>query len=182
MFGLLAIYSLGILMHKTPIYLQVKKALNYYLENGQFIFTVALSGGVDSVVLLHIMHGLKQQYPQLDLSAIYVNHGLSDNAHHWQQFCQARCEQLSIDFKAANVIIEPKSRTSIEAQAREARYQALDEHSPSDSVILLGQHLNDQVETFLLRLKRGSGLKGLGAMQQTRVLESGREAIGHYLG
>ncbi|WP_262975949.1 tRNA lysidine(34) synthetase TilS [Pseudoalteromonas haloplanktis] len=169
-------------MHKTPIYLQVKKALNYYLENGQFIFTVALSGGVDSVVLLHIMHGLKQQYPQLDLSAIYVNHGLSDNAHHWQRFCQARCEQLSIDFKAANVIIEPKSRTSIEAQAREARYQALDEHSPSDSVILLGQHLNDQVETFLLRLKRGSGLKGLGAMQQTRVLESGRECYRPLLG
>ena len=182
MFGLLAIYSLGILMHKTPIYLQVKKALNYYLENGQFIFTVALSGGVDSVVLLHIMHGLKQQYPQLDLSAIYVNHGLSDNAHHWQQFCQARCEQLSIGFKAVNVIIEPKSRTSIEAQAREARYQALDEHSPSDSVILLGQHLNDQVETFLLRLKRGSGLKGLGAMQQTRVLESGRECYRPLLG
>lgn len=182
MFGLLAIYSLGILMHKTPIYLQVKKALNYYLENGQFTFTVALSGGVDSVVLLHIMHGLKQQYLQLDLSAIYVNHGLSDNAHHWQQFCQARCEQLSIDFKAANVIIEPKSRTSIEAQAREARYQALDEHSPSDSVILLGQHLNDQVETFLLRLKRGSGLKGLGAMQQTRVLESGRECYRPLLG
>ncbi|WP_064662722.1 tRNA lysidine(34) synthetase TilS [Pseudoalteromonas sp. MQS005] len=169
-------------MHKTPIYLQVKKALNHYLENGQFTFTVALSGGVDSVVLLHIMHGLKQQYPQLDLSAIYVNHGLSDNAHHWQQFCQVRCEQLSIDFKAANVIIEPKSRTSIEAQAREARYQALDEHSPSDSVILLGQHLNDQVETFLLRLKRGSGLKGLGAMQQTRVLESGRECYRPLLG
>lgn len=182
MFGLLAIYSLGILMHKTPIYLQVKKALNHYLENGQFTFTVALSGGVDSVVLLHIMHGLKQQYPQLDLSAIYVNHGLSDNAHHWQQFCQARCEQLSIYFKAVNVIIEPKSRTSIEAQAREARYQALDEHCPSDSVILLGQHLNDQVETFLLRLKRGSGLKGLGAMQQTRVLESGRECYRPLLG
>ena len=73
-------------MHTSQIYLQVQQALNQYIENGQFTFTVALSGGVDSVVLLHIMHGLKQQYPQLNLSAIYVNHGLSDNAHHWQQF------------------------------------------------------------------------------------------------
>lgn len=168
---------MGILMHKTSVYLQVKKVLNHYIENGQFIFTVALSGGVDSVVLLQVMHALRQQYPQLNLSALYVNHGLSENALHWQQFCQARCEQLSIDFKAVQVTINQKSRTSIEAQAREARYLVLDQHSPNGSIILLGQHLNDQVETFLLRLKRGSGLKGLGAMQQTRVLESGRECF-----
>ncbi|WP_409423506.1 tRNA lysidine(34) synthetase TilS [Pseudoalteromonas sp. RW-H-Ap-1] len=162
-------------MHTSQIYLQVQQALNQYIENGQFTFTVALSGGVDSVVLLHIMHGLKQQYPQLNLSAIYVNHGLSENAFHWQQFCHARCQQLAINFKAAQVTVKQQSRTSIEAQARKVRYQALDELSPSGSVVLLGQHLNDQIETFLLRLKRGSGLKGLGAMQQTRVLESGRE-------
>lgn len=164
-------------MHTSQIYLQVQQALNQYIENGQFTFTVALSGGVDSVVLLHIMHGLKQQYPQLNLSAIYVNHGLSENASHWQQFCQARCQQLAINFKAAQVKVKQQSRTSIEAQARKVRYQALDELSPSGSVILLGQHLNDQIETFLLRLKRGSGLKGLGAMQPIRVLESGRECF-----
>ena len=169
-------------MHTSQIYLQVQQALNQYIENGQFTFTVALSGGVDSVVLLHIMHGLKQQYPQLNLSAIYVNHGLSENAFHWQQFCYARCQQLAINFKAAQVTVKQQSRTSIEAQARKVRYQALDEYSPSGSVILLGQHLNDQVETFLLRLKRGSGLKGLGAMQQTRVLESGRECYRPLLG
>lgn len=164
-------------MHTSQIYLQVQQALNQYIENGQFTFTVALSGGVDSVVLLHIMHGLKQQYPQLNLSAIYVNHGLSENAFHWQQFCHARCQQLAINFKAAQVTVKQQSRTSIEAQARKVRYQALDELSPSGSVVLLGQHLNDQVETFLLRLKRGSGLKGLGAMQPIRVLESGRECF-----
>ncbi len=164
-------------MHTSQIYLQVQQALNQYIENGQFTFTVALSGGVDSVVLLHIMHGLKQQYPQLNLSAIYVNHGLSENAFHWQQFCHARCQQLAINFKAAQVTVKQQSRTSIEAQARKVRYQALDEYSPSGSVILLGQHLNDQIETFLLRLKRGSGLKGLGAMQPIRVLESGRECF-----
>ncbi len=164
-------------MHTSQIYLQVQQALNQYIENGQFTFTVALSGGVDSVVLLHIMHGLKQQYPQLNLSAIYVNHGLSENAFHWQQFCHARCQQLAINFKAAQVTVKQQSRTSIEAQARKVRYQALDELSPSGSVILLGQHLNDQIETFLLRLKRGSGLKGLGAMQPIRVLDSGRECF-----
>ena len=73
-----------------------------------------------------------------------------------------------------HVEIYERSRTSLEAQAREARYQALDENCISGSVILLGQHLNDQLETFLLRLKRGSGLQGLASMPQTRLLASGR--------
>lgn len=164
-------------MHTSHVYLQVKTALNEYIENGQCAFTIALSGGVDSVVLLHIVHELRSQYPQLIINAIYVNHGLSDFAQQWQAFCQTRCKQLAIAFQAAQVNIKPQTRTSIEAQAREARYEALDTFSPKGSVILLGQHLNDQIETFLLRLKRGSGLKGLGAMQQTRFLNSGRECF-----
>lgn len=161
-------------MHTTVIYQQVEKSLAHFLTQGKTVFSVALSGGVDSVVLLHLMHALKKAYPQIDVSAIYVNHGLSDQAQHWQEFCQTLCAQLNITFQSISVHIEPQTRTSLEAQARAARYKALDELSPNNSIILLAQHLTDQVETFLLRLKRGSGLKGLGAMHQQRSLKSGK--------
>ncbi|KAF7778037.1 tRNA(Ile)-lysidine synthase [Pseudoalteromonas marina] len=161
-------------MQSSAIYQHVKHALEYFFNKQQYNFTVALSGGVDSVVLLHVMHMLKQEMPKLNVSAIYVNHGLSEYANDWQAFCQNLCVELDTPFNTTQVTISPQTRTSLEAQAREARYQALDELSAPQSVILLGQHLNDQIETFLLRLKRGSGLKGLGAMQAMRELQSGR--------
>ena len=161
-------------MQSSAIYQHVKHALEHFFKQQQFNFTVALSGGVDSVVLLQVMHVLKQEMPKLKVSAIYVNHGLSEYANDWQAFCQNLCVELDIPFNTAQVTISPQTRTSLEAQAREARYKALDELSAPQSVILLGQHLNDQIETFLLRLKRGSGLKGLGAMQAMRELQSGR--------
>ena len=161
-------------MQSSAIYQHVKHALEHFFKQQQFNFTVALSGGVDSVVLLQVMHVLKQEMPKLKVSAIYVNHGLSKYANDWQAFCQNLCVELDIPFNTAQVTISPQTRTSLEAQAREARYKALDELSAPQSVILLGQHLNDQIETFLLRLKRGSGLKGLGAMQAMRELQSGR--------
>ena len=161
-------------MYTSAIYQQFKKSLNSYIEQGKTVFTVALSGGVDSVVLLHLMGALKEHNPVIDVSAIYVHHGLSQYADDWQRFCKNICIELNVPFEAVKVVIEQQSRTSLEAQARDARYKALDELSPQGSIILLGQHLNDQVETFLLRLKRGSGLKGLGAMHQARFLQSGR--------
>lgn len=161
-------------MHSTSLYQQVKSTIVPFVDDNQTSFTIALSGGVDSVVLLHVMNALKAEIPALQLSAVYVNHGLSDYADDWQRFCADLCRQLNVAFTAAQVTIEQRSRTSLEEQARDARYLALDKYSAKGSVILLGQHLNDQLETFLLRLKRGSGLKGLASMRQTRMLNSAR--------
>ncbi|MBB1506881.1 tRNA lysidine(34) synthetase TilS [Pseudoalteromonas sp. SG41-1] len=164
-------------MQTTSLYQQVKNAITPYTDEHKTAFTVALSGGVDSVVLLHIMNALKAEIPQLQLSAVYVNHGLSQYGDDWQHFCEKLCAIVKVPFYSAHVKITNKSRTSLEELARDARYQALDQHSPSGSIILLGQHLNDQLETFLLRLKRGSGLQGLASMRQTRTLSSGRECL-----
>ena len=164
-------------MQTTLLYQQVKNVIKPYVAAHKCSFTIALSGGVDSVVLLHVMNALKADMPQLQLSAVYVHHGLSQYADDWQLFCNKRCDALDITFYAAQVKIDRKTRTSLEQQARDARYQALDQLSPSGSIILLGQHLNDQLETLLLRLKRGSGLQGLTAMRQTRMLSSGRECV-----
>src|SRR5688500_15162441 len=83
---------------------------------------VGLSGGIDSVVLLHVLHGLA---PQLGyrLSAIHVNHGLSPNANDWQEFCRVLCLELGVPFKAAKVKVE-KGSLGLEAAARSARRAA----------------------------------------------------------
>ena len=161
-------------MQTSDLYHHFLAQLQSLLNNQQRRFSVALSGGVDSVVLLHLMTTVRKQYPELEIEAVYVNHGLSQHAGEWQRFCQSLCEELDVAFKAVHVEIVERSRTSLEAQAREARYQALDENCLAGSVLLLGQHLNDQLETFLLRLKRGSGLQGLASMQQLRLLASER--------
>ncbi|WP_017445709.1 tRNA lysidine(34) synthetase TilS [Gayadomonas joobiniege] len=126
---------------------------------------VGLSGGIDSVVLLHCLSVLNANKPELKIRAIHVNHGLSDNAQQWQTFCQQFCKSLAIPLHCQQVQIKKTSRQSLEQLARDARYQAFKQIvSPAD-VLTTGQHLDDQAETFLLRLKRGSGPAGLAGMQ-----------------
>lgn len=126
---------------------------------------VAYSGGVDSHVLLHALHSLKfSEGYDFELSAIHIHHGLSNNADAWQQHCQQICQQLNISFQTANLTLQLKARQSLEAHARDMRYKMLNQLAPANSHVLLGQHQDDQLETFLLQLKRGAGPKGLSAM------------------
>jgi len=131
---------------------------------------VAYSGGVDSHVLLHVLHRLRQHVPRhFQLSAIHIHHGISQHADKWQSHCQQVCTQLNIAFETANVAVAALPRQSLEAQAREARYSKLLELAPTHSQVLLAQHQDDQLETFLLQLKRGAGPKGLSAMGRAWV-------------
>ncbi|AOT07550.1 tRNA lysidine(34) synthetase TilS [Pseudoalteromonas luteoviolacea] len=170
-------------MESTGIYKQFSSALEQQCGSrlGQGL-TVALSGGVDSVVLLHLCQQYVKLNAEITLDAIYVNHGLSGNSFEWQQFCEQLCASLNISFRTVSVNIQAQARTSLEAQARDARYDALDKHAAQNSTLVLGQHADDQVETFFIRLKRGSGLKGLGAMHATTQLASGRFCIRPLLG
>ena len=145
---------------------------------------VAYSGGVDSHVLLHAIQRVKQD-PQFNfhLSAVHIHHGLSQYADQWQAHCQKVCNQLKIDFQTANVSVVAQPRQSLEAQAREARYNKLVELAPANSQVLLGQHQDDQLETFLLQLKRGAGPKGLSGMNRAWVSHCSTQAdkqVGFY--
>src|SRR5258706_14608737 len=115
---------------------------------------------MDSVVLLHLLHGLA---PRLGckLSAIHVNHGLSRNADDWQRFCSAFCLELDIPFKAVRVKVQRKGR-GLEAAGREARRAAL--AKTGADAIALAHHLHDQAETVLFNLLRGTGPKGASGM------------------
>jgi tRNA(Ile)-lysidine synthase len=127
---------------------------------------LAYSGGLDSHVLLHLLARYKQLFPQHTYLAVHVHHGLSANADSWVEHCANTAQALGINFVAERVNFTVENRESLEAKARSARYQAIALHLNTESVLLLGQHLDDQLETFLLQLKRGAGIKGLSAMAQ----------------
>ncbi len=125
---------------------------------------IGYSGGLDSHVLLHLLARYKQQYPQHEYLAVHVHHGLSSNADDWVTHCETTAQDLGIALVVERVKFTVGKQDSLEAKAREARYDAINSHLTEGAVLLLAQHLDDQLETFLLQLKRGAGIKGLSAM------------------
>ncbi|WON75970.1 tRNA lysidine(34) synthetase TilS [Serratia sp. UGAL515B_01] len=136
---------------------------------GENQLLVAFSGGLDSSVLLHLLMLLRQQQPDITLRAAHVHHGLSRFADDWMVHCQQQCAQWRIPLVVHHVKLDGHSG-GIEAAARAARYAAFNKTLVAGEVLLTAQHLDDQCETFLLALKRGSGPAGLSAMAaQTRL-------------
>lgn len=123
---------------------------------------VGFSGGVDSTVLLHALAQAESLPP---VHAVHIHHGLQTAADDWQQHCAQVCAQLDIPFSTHAVIVARSSRSSLEANARDARYARLFSlcHQ-QQAALVLGQHQDDQLETFLLQAKRGSGPAGLAGM------------------
>lgn len=131
---------------------------------------VGLSGGVDSVVLLHAMHGLAPSLG-LRLSALHVHHGLSPHATQWTDHCVAICASLGIALEVERVTISRRDPRGIEAAARAERYRCY--RALDADAVALAHHLDDQAETVLLQLLRGAGLAGLAAMPAVRSLGEG---------
>jgi len=132
---------------------------------------VALSGGHDSVVLLHLLHGMAPRLG-LRLSALHVNHGLSPNAAAWQRHCARLCRALGVPLRSVKVSVT-KAGAGLEAAAREARRAAF---LASDAeVIALAHHLDDQAETVLHNLLRGAGRAGARGMPAVSRL--GRKSL-----
>ncbi|MGL4859578.1 MAG: tRNA lysidine(34) synthetase TilS [Enterobacteriaceae bacterium] len=135
---------------------------------------VAYSGGLDSTVLLHALVTLRQtRMPGLILRAVYIHHGLSANADHWSEHCHRCCQQWQVTMQTEYVHLHSQGK-GVEAAAREARYQVLRQQLQTDEVLMTAQHLDDQCETVLLALKRGSGPAGLAAMPDTMPFARGK--------
>src|SRR5262252_6238963 len=135
---------------------------------------LGLSGGVDSVALLVALAELAPGL-RFSLRAVHVNHGISPNAANWAAFCSGLCARLAIPLQVETVDIAPFRDLGLEAAARKARYEAFSRIDAD--FLLLAQHRDDQAETLLLRLLRGTGLKGLAAMAPVRPLEGTRVSI-----
>ena len=122
---------------------------------------VGLSGGLDSVVLMHALHAA-QAHTHFILSAHHVCHGLSPHADEWARFCARSCEALGLPFTLTRLQVRREAQQSLEALAREARHSAL--RALPVEVVALAHHADDQAETVLLQLLRGAGVAGLAAM------------------
>ena len=141
-------------------------------------FVLALSGGMDSRVLLDLMAQYQAKHQAegqtIDVIAVHVHHGLSKNADTWAQQCQTWSQQVGIPCVVEHVTLSNTQGESIEQLARHARYQALAKHVVAGDVLLTAQHGDDQMETFLLALKRGSGPAGLAAMPVCTAFGNGK--------
>ncbi|MFQ5498189.1 MAG: tRNA lysidine(34) synthetase TilS [Candidatus Zixiibacteriota bacterium] len=161
------------------------------LSSGDSIL-VALSGGPDSVALLHVLSRLRRSM-KLSLAAVYVNHQIRPRAaRREEQFCQRLCEKLSVELFIVSENIPSlakREKHGLEETGRNFRYRTFemlaDEHGFDR--IALGHHQDDQVETVLFRVLRGTGIAGLGSIPIIRgriirpLLEIDRSQIETYL-
>lgn len=136
---------------------------------GEQQLLVAFSGGLDSTVLLHQLTLLRQQRPELQLRAIHVHHGLSPYADSWAEHCQSVCAAWQVALEIVKISVDGRD-SGIEGAAREGRYRALRASLRPGEALVTAQHLDDQCETLLLALKRGSGPAGLAAMPVSLML------------
>ncbi|QZA79286.1 tRNA lysidine(34) synthetase TilS [Deefgea tanakiae] len=130
---------------------------------------VGFSGGLDSTALLHWL-STQQAELGFQLSAVHVHHGLSANADAWAEHTSQVAEQLGIECPTVRVSLASLNGQGIEGGARKARYAVFSEQACD--AILLAHHQNDQSETLLINLLRGSGPAGLAAMPVTRALNA----------
>jgi len=135
---------------------------------------IAFSGGRDSTVLLHALVSVRARL-RCAVRAVHVDHGLQPASGDWARHCERVCRELNVPFTGLRAARSAASRgESPEARARAARYQALAALLTQRDLLLTAHHLDDQAETLLLALLRGSGVHGLAAMPQVAPLGAGR--------
>lgn len=129
---------------------------------------VALSGGLDSSVLLHLLSGLPEARER-GLRAIHVDHGLHADSGQWSARCARACADCDVPLTVLRTEVE-RGGHGLEAAARRARFAALQSALDDDEIVAFAHHRDDQAETVLLKLLRGAGPEGLGAMRTLRRL------------
>lgn len=136
---------------------------------------LGLSGGLDSVVLLHLLHRIASRH-DWRLQALHVHHGISAQADAWAAFCQALCQRWRIPLQLARIELGVLRAThGIEAAARQRRYAAF--AAADGDALLLAHHADDQAETLLLQLLRGAGVAGVAAMPLRTPAQGGLPPI-----
>ncbi len=140
-----------------PVSARLKLALNELPDCTGLV--VALSGGLDSTVLLHALSGLAEAR-SIGLRACHVDHGLNSDSAAWAQHNAGFCESLGVGFSAVRVEV-PESPLGVEGEARVRRYQALRSGLLVGEILITAHHADDQAETVLARLARAAGSSAL---------------------
>lgn len=129
---------------------------------------IGLSGGLDSMVLLHALHRIGHWA----LCAHHVHHGISARASEWAEFCRVQAAARAVAFDLSHVTLCRDTPHGLEAEARDARYAALRSRAAREAIgwLLTAHHADDQAETLLHHLVRGAGVQGLAGMAPRQVL------------
>ena len=141
-----------------------KKTKNYY---------VALSGGADSLVLLNELKKL-QKDNDFNLIAIHINHNVQKDSKKWKSICENLCKKNEIKFITHSLKRKKNSSSNLEKKLRDERYRFFEKTLEKNSILFMGHHLDDVIETFFLRALRGSGIEGLSSIPKERVLGRGK--------
>ncbi len=141
-----------------------KKIKNYY---------VALSGGADSIVLLNELIKIQREF-DLNLTAIHINHNIQKDSKKWKDICADFCKKNEIKFIHRTLSRKNKSSSNLEKKLRDERYQIFEKIMKKNTILFMGHHLDDAVETFFLRILRGSGIEGLTSIPKERSLGKGK--------
>ena len=172
--------------------LRIRKSIDdHRLISADQSVVIGVSGGPDSICLMHLLCSLDKN---LQLTCVYVDHNLRpDESVRESKLVESQCRRLKVDFVTVSVDVPAEvsaTGESIEACGRRLRYAALEKvrRSRQADIIAVGHTADDQVEEVLLRLIRGSGLKGLSGMRPKNgrvirpLLEVSRQEILAYLG
>jgi tRNA(Ile)-lysidine synthase len=172
---------------------KVKAAIvKYSMLSGGETVLVGLSGGPDSVCLLHVLQNLRDEL-NLKLRALYVDHGLRpDETPDEIEFCRKVCEGLNIPFVVKAIDVKTyamEQGMNKQEAARELRYKVFDEMVSDMKAdrVALGHNADDQIETFFMRFFRGAGPKGLSGIPSVRgriirpLIETERDEIERFL-
>ena len=136
---------------------------------------LGLSGGVDSITLLHMMNIFlkKNTYFKKELTCIHINHSISKNSLYWELFCEKLCSAYNIKFIKKTINCVNIKGRSFEEIARDKRYEFFLSLIKKDDIFLTAHHLNDNIETFFLNFLRGSGISGLSGIKKIRSFGDG---------
>lgn len=135
-------------------------------------FLVAFSGGLDSTALLHAIVSTREQHG-IEVVAVHINHQLQADSAQWASHCETVATSLDVEFVGRTVQVELASGRGTEAAARDARYAAMHELMNAGDCLLSAHHRDDQAETLLLNLMRGSGPTGLAGIPAARSFGPG---------
>ncbi len=133
-------------------------------------YLVAFSGGIDSVVLLHALREVAGATP---IIALHVDHGLHQASRSWDRRCAAFAQSLGVAYRSRRIAVDDRLGGGLEAAARSARYAYFEAQTAPGDWLLSAHHEDDQAETLLLNLLRGSGVLGLAGIAVTRSCGAG---------
>jgi len=147
-------------------YSQLLEQIGSQLPKNKTVY-VGYSGGLDSSLLLHAVCDVLDSRR---IVPIHCNHGISPDADRWQKFCERQAQQLNINLIVVRLHF-PNGFS--EAEGRDARNKVFSSHIQEGAFLLLGHHADDQAETVLFRLFRGSGSRGLAGIPAERDFAKG---------